>query len=262
MAEQKTLAQPTPLNQKWVLLIALLFGLTAAVLNWIYMGQASKASISVLKVKGPKSILAGTPVTREMFQNVTVTGDVAEMKDMVVDADSFSAFNQQPVAETLRPGYILMTRSFQVTGEGGLRDSIAPNQVALSLNIDREAQAVGYNVKPGDMVIIRGDIGGEPVPIARNVCVRAVGDAYSIPGESARDGRYRSVTVFIPDGEEPISNFLANVNASGNKITLGLKGACSVDTQAEISPKYKIRPELKALPKQSEAAPEQETAPE
>lgn len=242
MAEEQFATPVKGLKPRWVLAIAVGFGLAAAALNWIYMGQLSKKTMRLLKVKGPGSIQAGTPVTRDMFSEVTVSGEIAEMRDVVVDSDSFGAFEQQPVAETLKPGYLLLTRSFSVTGAGGFRDSIPQNQIALSLNIDREAEAVGYNVKPDDLVQVWGEIGGEAVIIAKNVCVRAVGDAYSIPTETNREGRYRSVTVFLPDVEQDTGNFLSNVVLAGNKIRLALKGPCAAGIAPQISPKHDIRP--------------------
>jgi hypothetical protein len=241
MAVKTRAAQPTTASQKWVLVIAVALGLTAALLNWLYVGEVTKKSVTLLKFVGPKPLPAGTAVTRAMFRDVVVTGDVSEMKDALVDSDSFAAFNQLPVTETLKPGHLLMTRSFYVSGEGGLRDSIGANEIALSLRIDGEAQAVGYNVRPGDLVEIWGDVIAEPILIARNVCVKAVGDAYVIPGETSRDGRYRSVTVFIPDDDSDQKNFLFNVNASENRLRLMLKGACAAGVSPNISPKAQIR---------------------
>ena len=243
MAVNITAAQPATASQKWVLIIAVALGLTAAALNWLYVGEVTKKSVTLLKFNGAKPLPAGTTVTRSMFKDVVVTGDVAEMKDVLVDSDSFAAFNQLPVTETLKPGNLLMTRSFYVSGDGGLRDSIGANEIAVSLRIDNEAQAVGYNVKPGDMVEIWGDVLAEPILIARNVCVKTVGDAYLIPGETSRDGRYRSVTVFIPDDVNDQKNFLFNVNATENRLRLMLKGVCAPNIAAVISPKAQIKVE-------------------
>jgi hypothetical protein len=144
-----------------------------------------------------------------------------------------------------------MIRSFQLTGEGGFRDSIPPDQVAVAVSIAGEANAIGFNVKPGDMVRIEGNVAGEPVNIAKNVCVRAVGDVFSLPTEGSRDLRYRSVSVFIPDTDEDINKFLFNVNASGNKVTLAIKGPCIPSLKPLISDKAKIRPEKPVAPARS-----------
>lgn len=247
MSTEQPRIQPAKRNRKTLLIVAIVLGLLGAALNWIYVGQANRKTIRVLKVKGPKPITAGTRVTSDMFEKITISGDVAEMKDMVVDADSFASIDQLAVTETLKPGYILMTRSFKVTEEGGLRDSIPPNERALSLNIDQEVQAVGYNVKPGVMVDVWGDVGIEPIPIVKNVCVKAIGDAYVISGENAREGRYRSVTIFVPDSEDDIKNLLANVIQSGNKVRMLMNNQpCTADIKSVISPRYVIRPDPKA----------------
>lgn len=231
-AQDKPDAPATP---RRLLLIAVLLGVTTAVLNFMYMYDVSRQSLTVYKAN--RIVRAGEPLDENSFEKVVLTGDVGKMRSVVVDTESFAAFAQQPLTESLEPGDILLTRSFLIGGQNGLRDSIGKNQRALSLDVADEAQAVGYFVRPGDMVDIWGVTGTMAFPIAKNVCVKAVGDAYLLPQGGGRDGRYRSVTIFVPADEEKVEDLLSNVSLAEDKVGLALVGECK-EGQAAVSPRF------------------------
>src|SRR5215212_9850411 len=145
---------PAGLSQKRIFIIAAFLGAVAIFLNLMYMSDSKRERLVVYKAG--KLMKAGEVVNEGSFEKVELWGDVGQMRSAVVDSESFAAFAQQPLAETLTPGDILLTRSFLLSGQGGLRDSIGETQRALTLEVVDEAQAVGYFVRPGDMVDIWG----------------------------------------------------------------------------------------------------------
>lgn len=229
--------QPATLSRRRILIIAMLLGLAAAVLNLMYLRDAKRGKLTVYKAN--QIVKAGQPLNENSFEKVELTGDVGKMRSVVVDTESFAAFAQQPLAETLEPGDILLTRSFLLAGQSGLRDSIANNQRAISLEVADEAHAVGYFVRPGDMVDIWGTAGTLAFPIAKNACVKAVGDAYLVPQEGGRDSRYRSVTIFVPGDDARIEELLSNVAVAQDKISLALIGVCK-EGATVVSPKFTV----------------------
>jgi len=226
---------PAGLSQRRVFIIAAVLGAAAILLNLLYMSDAKSEKLVVYKAG--KLMKAGEVVNEDSFEKVELWGDVGRMRSVVVDSESFAAFSQQPLAETLTPGDILLTRSFLLSGQGGLRDSIGENQRALALDVADEAQAVGYFVRPGDMVDIWGVSDVAAFPIVKSVCVKAVGDAYLVPQEGGRDGRYRSVTIFVPGDDAQISDLLSNVALADDKINLALIGKCE-EGKVSVSRRY------------------------
>src|SRR5688500_10563573 len=95
-----------PRGSRKLVIIALALGLIAAALNWIYLSSLEASTLTVLKVKGP-TVLAGTPVTKAMFEPIKISGNLKELQSLVVAENEFAAFDQKPVAETLQPGQIL-----------------------------------------------------------------------------------------------------------------------------------------------------------
>jgi Flp pilus assembly protein CpaB len=208
-------------KSKRLLLVALLLGLLAAILNWASSSRVS--NLTVLKAK--KQILAGTPVTDSMFDRVTISGDLKEMRGLVVDAADFAkAFRNRPVVETLEPGQLLMLRSFDISGDD-VRASIGQGKRAISIEVPDEAQAVAYFVRPGDSVDVWGWVNNTAQPLKEGACVRAVGEAASGSGErEGGEGRYRTVTLVV--SETDVRGLVSNLALAENKIRLSLVGHC------------------------------------
>jgi Flp pilus assembly protein CpaB len=214
------------MNKKLILYIAIGLGVVAGAMNWIYLTKAEGAQLKVLKAK--ERIPAGQPVNREQFEAITFSGDVAKMKTVVIPEDDFAAFANRSLAETLEPGQILLLRSFQLTGEGGIRDGIGEGQRALSIEVRNEENAVAYFVKPGDSVDVWAWIGNTPYKIKGRACVRAIGDAHFLPNDTTgKEGRYRTVTLVVK--EEDVRGLLANVTLAEGKVFLTLVGACEAN---------------------------------
>jgi hypothetical protein len=235
MARNAQHEEAEPTSSRRVLMIAALLGVLAAALNFMYMYDVSRQSLTVYKAN--RVVKAGEPLDEGSFEKVVLTGDVGKMRSVAVDTDSFAAFAQQPLAESLEPGDILLTRSFLLGGQTGLRDSIGKNQRALSLAVADEAQAVGYFVRPGDMIDVWGVTGTTAFPIAKAACVKAIGDAYLVPQEGGRDGRYRSVTIFVPADDAKVEDLLSNVSLAEDELSLALVGKCR-EGETAVSPRF------------------------
>src|SRR5918912_976386 len=101
-------------KNKRLLLIALLLGTLAMVLN--FMSASRVSNLTVMKAK--KRIMAGTPVSESLFDRVTISGDLKQMRSFVVEATDFpKAFKDRPVVETLEAGQLLTLRSFDISGD-------------------------------------------------------------------------------------------------------------------------------------------------
>src|SRR5689334_7934918 len=97
-------------GSKLLLVVALILGLIAAGMNWLYLSRLEASTITVLKVKN-QPLLAGTPVSKSMFEPIRISGNLKELQSLVLTEGEFPAFDQRPLAETLQPGQLLMLRS-------------------------------------------------------------------------------------------------------------------------------------------------------
>src|SRR2546423_6025748 len=204
-----------------LLLIAILLGVLAGALNFL-----SAARVSIITVlKAEKRIMAGTPVSESLFDKVTISGDLKQMRNLVVDAADFpKAFKDRPVAETLEAGQLLTLRSFDISGDD-VRESIHQGQRAIAIDVPDEAQAVACCVKPGDGVDVWGWVNNTAQLLKQGACVRAVGEAYASPGEGeGGKERYRTVTLVVSDAD--VRGLVSNLTLAENKVRLSLVGPC------------------------------------
>jgi hypothetical protein len=271
MAVKQNSPGPEPVKgNKKLLLIAVLLGLIAAVMNWLYLSSLESSTITVLKVKG-QPILAGTPASKQMFEPIKVSGNLKQLQGLVVSENEFPAFDQKLLAETLQPGQLLLLRSFELTGANPVRDSIRQGERAMSFNVAAEAGAVAYFVRPGDSVDIWGRIGGSAVRMKERACVKAVGESHITP-EASKNSKsgvtYSTITVVVSDSD--VQSLIQNVALAGDQVTLSLVGPCDANAQnipalaPLIDPKAKPTP-LGAggppVPQQGRVAPPPTTEP-
>lgn len=219
-------------GSKKLLLIALALGLIAAAMNWLYLSSLESSTITVLKVKG-QPLLAGTLASKGMFEPIKISGNLKQLQSLVLTESDFPAFEQKPLAETLQPGQLLLLRSFELSGDNPVRDSIRPGERALSLNLADEAGAVAYFVRPGDSVDVWGRITGSVYRLKERACVKAIGELHMTP-ESTKNSKgggfsYRTVTVIVADSDVP--SLIQNVALAGDGVTLSLVGPCDPSVQ-------------------------------
>jgi len=180
-------------------------------------------------LKARQQVLAGTPVTDDMFERVTITGDLDKMRALVVAAGDFTqAFSGKPLAQRLEPGQLLLLRSFDVSASD-VRESLGPGQRAVSINVPDEAQAVAYSVRPGDAVDVWGWINDRAYLLKQGACVRAVGEGSNTSQEEGGGAQYRTVTFVIP--EKDVEGLVSNLTLSGQNVRLSLMGPCDSKTE-------------------------------
>ena len=216
-------------GSKLLLLIALVLGVIAAAMNWLYLSRLEASTITVLKVKS-QPVLAGTPVSKNMFEPIRISGNLKQLQSLVLTESEFPAFDQKPLAETLQPGQLLMLRSFELTSANPVRDSIRSGERALSLNVADEAGAVAYFVRPGDSVDVWGRVGGSAYRFKERACVKAVGESHVMPEASSSNKSgvtYRTITVFVAESDVP--SLIQNVALAGEQVTLSLVGPCEAN---------------------------------
>jgi Flp pilus assembly protein CpaB len=237
-------------KSKTLLLVAILLGVLAAAMNYAATGR--KSDLVVYKAK--KQILAGTPATESLFERVTISGDLNQMRNLVVDVDDFAkAFKNRPVVDTIEPGQLLLLRSFDISGED-VRETIKPGQRALSIDVPDEAQAVAYFIRPGDAVDVWGWVNNTAQLLKEGACVRAVGEASGgAPAEREAGRRYRTITLVVSDAD--VRGLVSNLALAEDKVRLSMLGPC--DPKAE-------KPAMKAIelmPPDRPSAPSARQAP-
>jgi hypothetical protein len=250
---------PPIAGSKLLLIVALVLGLIAAAMNWLYLSRLEASTITVLKVKD-QPVLAGTPASKRMFEPIRISGNLKELQSIVLTESEFAAFDQKPLAETLQPGQLLMLRSFELTSANPVRDSIRSGERALALNVATEAGAVAYFVRPGDSVDIWGRVAGSAYRFKERACVRAVGESHITAAETPSGSKsglnYNTITVLVAESDVP--NLIQNVALAGDQITLSLVGPC--DQSAPPIPALAPLDDPKAEPKERAPLPARETA--
>jgi len=121
-----------------------------------------------------------------------------------------------------------LLRSFDLSSSNPIRDSIKAGERALSLNVNAEAGAVAYFVRPGDSVDIWGRVNGSAYRFKERACVKAVGESYTTAESTKGSGKtgvnYSTITVVV--GENDVPSLIQNVALAGERVTLSLVGPC------------------------------------
>lgn len=228
------------MNNRILLYAALALGLAAAAMNWVYLNKVEGDSLTV--ARAGRLIRAGESISSDIFQKANISGDIGQLRGIFVPWDDITAFNNRPLTETLEPGQLLTLHSFQLTGEGGIRDSLDQNERAISIEVRDAAQAVSYHVRQGYSVDVWGWINKESVNLKPCACVRAVGEAYSAPGgREGSEGRYRTVTIAV--GADDVPKLVHNLNLTEGRVTLTVRPEKTCKSDA-----YPAASEIKFLP--------------
>lgn len=230
------------MDDKKILIIAIILGVVAALINFVYLQRLEGTRITALKVK--QRIVAGTKISDDMFTKVTISGDVDKLTSSIIPSKDLAAFKDLPVVETLEPGELLMLKYFRYGQSSGLRYQIRPEERAISIKVQDEGQAVSYLVRPGDKVDVWGIINTQiaaptpnatPVPnqntftatpIIRNACVRAIDSEDLTSNNSKKDsiGRYKAITLII--AEKDTQKIISDLALTAGNIKLTFVGPC------------------------------------
>ena len=243
--------QINTISSKKVMWIAIGLGIVAGLLSFLAQGGLGDPSITVYKVKNNSVVKAGGVFTEDNFDKVQISGDVGSLKQIAVTDNNASAYLNRTLTETVNSGDLLLTRSFEYGGEGGIRESISPNERAVPVPVKDKSQ----DLRPGNVVDIYGNINGKKEAIAKNVCIKTVGNSYLVPNEDISQQNYKSVIVFIPEGQ--VADFLTNISNSEATIEFALAGGKCGDPKRDIS----IAASISIIPKSNNQA-KSNTAPE
>jgi hypothetical protein len=220
--------QINTLNSKKVMWIAIGLGVLAGILNFFALGGFGDPSITVYKVKKDTAIKAGEVFTEDKFDKVQISGDTGTLKQIAITDTNAGAYLNRTLTETVNSGDILLTRSFEYGGEGGIRESISPNERAVPVPVIDKSQ----DLRPGNVVDIYGNINGKKEAIAKNVCIKTIGNSYLVTNDDVNQQNYKSVIVFVP--EVNVSDFLTNISNSEANIEFALAGGKCGDPKRDI----------------------------
>ena len=165
------------MKSKLVIIAAIVLGILAAAINWAYVSSVRGSGTTVLRVKEGKRIAVGQKVNADLFEPVTLYGDVAQLRKLAVASSEIASFKDNPVTAPLEPGDLLLLTAFQLRGDPGLRREIGPGERAITVAVSDESKAVGFFVRPGDVVDMWGIINDRSYLLKDHAKVAAVGDA-------------------------------------------------------------------------------------
>jgi len=230
----------------------------AAAINWGYVSSIRGSGLTVLRVKEGKRVVAGQKATADLFEPVTLYGDVAQLRKLAVSSSEIASFKDNPVTNSLESGDLLLLTSFQLRGDDGLRREIGPGERAITVAVSDESRAVGFFVRPGDVVDVWGVIAERGYLLKDHAKVAAVGDVYQLASEgAASDGqkKYRSVTLVVSAID--VESLVHNIAAAGNKVTLALIGDTDAGSPAgpALEPVFAKPPPPASSKSSAQAAP-------
>lgn len=213
-------------SPKWIFLISLGLGVIAGIANFVYFMGVGEQTITIYKAN--KTVKAGAPFLESDFDKVKIKGDIGELKNIAVTESNVGAYLNLNLAQTVNRGTPLLIHSFQITGEGGIRDSIGENERAVSIRVTEKTP----DLRTDNVVDIKGSINGQKFDIANNVCIKGIGDSYIIPIEDITQRKYESIILFVP--ENNVNDFLTNVELSKDSIEFVLRGGKCGEPKREV----------------------------
>ncbi len=206
--------------KKKLLIAAIIVGLFAAVLLYLYASQLNKASDELLRdqrevVKAARNIQAGTPLTKDRITTEKVPERFLPPNPLL-EAD-LNIYLNTPLAVNVEQGAMILTSDFSVQEVSRtLSSKIPPDERAMSMPVDAISGVSGL-LKPGDRVDIlatfpvgnkdqvvvneRGEdgVGYITLSLLQNVTLLAVGQEISdVPtGDQRQQAGYSTVTLSV-----------------------------------------------------------------
>lgn len=234
--------------KKKLLIAAIIVGLFAAVLLYLYASQLNKASDELLRdqrevVKAARNIQAGTPLTKDRITTEKVPERFLPPNPLL-EAD-LNIYLNTPLAVNVEQGAMILTSDFSVQEVSRtLSSKIPPDERAMSMPVDAISGVSGL-LKPGDRVDIlatfpvgnkdqvvvneRGEdgVGYITLSLLQNVTLLAVGQEISdVPsGDQRAQTGYASVTLSVTIEEAE----LITISQTRGKMTLLLRNRDDVN---------------------------------
>lgn len=227
---QSRIRLQSPSKKQRVLMIAAILACLTAALNFLIIKGNVGTELKLLRAKS--DVAAGTELKLEMFEVVSLRGDLRQMQRAFLDADDFSAFAGKRLVQPLFAGQLLDFSVF----ERGLDWQVPQNQEAIALAVNDEAQAVGRLIRPGSIINIYGQINGRSLLLVRNAHVLAVGNetlATQADSKASLD-HYSSVTILL--NKDKVVDFVSNRRLSEGRLTLSLVNEVDASLPTQVLP--------------------------
>jgi hypothetical protein len=190
---------PDPVARRKRILLAVLIGMVAFVLNLAYLRQGDR--VTVLRVISPAAV--GTVLREDVhLQAFTIIGeDLETMRKTFVTSDVKGVFLQMPLAEAIAPGQLLTQRAFRL--EGQTRLNLKDGERAVSFRVRDDSAPIVCFIGPDSLIDVWAQVKqGEPTLVIRNARVLALGDAVAVARPNqCQDSRYFSLTVAVAEAE-------------------------------------------------------------
>jgi pilus assembly protein CpaB len=206
--------------KKKLLIAAIIVGLFAAVLLYLYASQLNVKNEELLRdqrevVKAARNIQAGTPLTKDRITTEKVPQRFLPPNPLL-EAD-LNIYLNTPLAVNVEQGAMILTSDFSVQEVSRtLSSKIPPDERAMSMPVDAISGVSGL-LKPGDRVDIlatfpvgnkdqvvvdeRGEegVGYITLSLLQNVTLLAVGQEISdVPtGDQRQQAGYSTVTLSV-----------------------------------------------------------------
>lgn len=234
--------------KKKLLIAAIIVGLFAAVLLYLYASQLQKGTDELMRdqrevVKAARNIQAGTPLTKDRITTEKVPERFLPPNPLL-EAD-LNIYLNTPFAVNVEQGAMILTSDFSVQEVSRtLSSKIPPDERAMSMPVDAISGVSGL-LKPGDRVDIlatfpvgnkeevvvdeRGEdgVGYITLSLLQNVTLLAVGQEISdIPtGDQRQQAGYSTVTLSVTIDEAE----LITISQTRGKMTLLLRNRDDVN---------------------------------
>ena len=234
--------------KKKLLIAAVLVGLLAAVLLYLYASQIEEEKRLLIRdqvevVKAARNIPAGTPLTKDRITTEKVPERFLPPNPLL--EQDLNIYLGSPLAVNVEEGAMILTSDFSVQEVSRtLSSKVPPEERAMSLAVDAISGISGL-LRPGDRVDVLGtfpvgakdqqvgdgtgkqSVGYVTMTLLQNVTLLATGQLISdVPNADARQGgQYSTVTLSLTVDEAE----LMTIAQTRGKIVLLLRNREDVD---------------------------------
>ena len=192
------------LGNKRLLLTAVVCGAIAAGANLYFLTSTTGKVRTILKAR--KEITAGTAVTREDFTEFEIRSIEPDFKGIFVEANDFAAYEKRRISASLRKGDPLLLQSFDRVSQ----IDVPAGKRLVSIEVENEEEAIGYLIRPGNLVDLYGWINGVQHKLASNLCVAAIGNLPHTPrNQGDQEISYSTISVLVD--EKDVENLNHNL---------------------------------------------------
>ena len=189
-----TAVEKSWLGIKRLLMMAVACGVMTAGANLYFLTRTTGKVRTILKAQ--KEIEAGSVVTRDDFTEFKIRSVEPDFKGIFIEADDFAAYEKRSISVSLRKGDPLLLQSFDRISQ----IEVPAGKRLVPIKVQNEEEAIGYLIRPGNLVDLFGWINGAQHKLASNLCVAAIGNLPHTPrNEGDKEINYSSISVLIDE---------------------------------------------------------------